>query len=82
MLERRSQDVGPAVQHAVQRCTDQVHRAELRLGLLDPSLVLKRGYAWLSLEDGSTLTRVAQTRAGQSVRATLTDGAVDLTVAS
>ncbi|MBK6322897.1 MAG: exodeoxyribonuclease VII large subunit [Burkholderiales bacterium] len=82
VLERRSQDVGPAVQHAVQRCTDQVHRAELRLGLLDPSLVLKRGYAWLSLEDGSTLTRVAQTRAGQSVRATLTDGAVDLTVAS
>jgi len=54
----------------------------LRLGLLDPSLVLKRGYAWLTLDDGHTLTSAAQAKAGQRVRATLTDGTVDLIVSS
>jgi len=81
-LDRAGQDVAPALRRAVQQSADRCHRAEVRLGLLDPTLVLKRGYAWLTLENGSTLTSVTQTRAGQSVRATLTDGAVDLTVAS
>jgi exodeoxyribonuclease VII large subunit len=52
----------------------------LRLRLLDPALVLKRGYAWLTLEDGHTLTRVSQAHAGQRVKASLADGTVDLTV--
>jgi exodeoxyribonuclease VII large subunit len=54
----------------------------VRLGLLDPTLVLHRGYAWLALEDGRTMTSIEQARAGQAVRATLSDGTVDLTVAS
>ena len=58
----------------------RLQRASLRLGLLDPSLVLKRGYAWLSSAEGLTISSVKQTRAGQSVRATLADGTVDLTV--
>lgn len=81
-LDRAGQEVLPALRRALQRVTDRHHRAEVRLGLLDPTLVLKRGYAWLTLENGSTLTSVTQTHAGQAVRATLTDGTVDLTVAS
>jgi len=55
-------------------------RAALRLGLLDPSLVLRRGYAWLSDAQGHTLSSVHQLAPGEAVRATLADGAVDLTV--
>jgi exodeoxyribonuclease VII large subunit len=53
----------------------------LRLGLLDPSLVLRRGYAWLSDERDQPLSSVGQFQAAQPVRATLADGQVDLTVA-
>ncbi len=58
----------------------RLERAALRLELLDPTLVLQRGYAWLSDERGHTISRVGQTHAGQAVQATLADGKVDLTV--
>jgi exodeoxyribonuclease VII large subunit len=58
----------------------RVDRAALRLGLLDPTLVLQRGYSWLTDESGRTITRVKQTFAGQALAATLADGKVDLTV--
>ena len=70
------------VDRALQGQRDRCQRAELRLGLLDPSLVLQRGYAWLTLENGQTLASVTQAIAGEHVRATLTDGAVDLTIRS
>lgn len=59
---------------------ERLARAELRLGLLDPRLVLQRGYAWLRDADGHTLLRAADTRPGQAVHATLAEGEVDLTV--
>lgn len=62
------------------RQDDRLQRAALRLGLLDPSLVLQRGYAWLSTSQGDTLSSVTQVVPGQAVRATLSDGAVDLRV--
>lgn len=58
----------------------RLERAALRLELLEPSLVLQRGYAWLTDEDGHTITRANQTFMGQVVQATLADGKVDLTV--
>lgn len=58
-----------------------LQRASLRLGLLDPSLVLQRGYAWLTDSDGKTITSVQQARVGQALQATLADGKLDLTVA-
>jgi exodeoxyribonuclease VII large subunit len=81
-ISRLSQDLLPVLGRTWQRSQDRTHRAALRLGLLDPSLVLKRGYAWLTLDNGHTLTSAAQAKAGQRVRATLTDGTVDLTVSS
>jgi exodeoxyribonuclease VII large subunit len=58
----------------------RLERAALRLELLDPTLVLQRGYAWLTAEGGRTITRADQTFTGQMVQATLADGKVDLAV--
>lgn len=66
----------------LQRCRQQLERAELRLELLDPKLVLQRGYAWLADLQGLPITRVKATHVGQPVRATLADGEVDLTVSA
>ena len=62
------------------RRDDRLERAALRLSLLDPKLVLQRGYAWLSGPDGTTITSAKQTFPGQEIRATLSDGTVELTV--
>ena len=60
---------------------ERLERAALRLSLLDPQLVLERGYAWLEDADGRPVTRASQTTPGQALAATLADGKVDLTVA-
>jgi exodeoxyribonuclease VII large subunit len=64
----------------VQQSAQRLERAALRLSSVDPHRVLDRGYAWLSDENGHALTKVGQFQAGQSVRATLADGDVPLTV--
>lgn len=79
-VQRQQTALPQAVQRGLQRRDERLQRAELRLNLLDPSLVLQRGYAWLSDSAGHTITRAQQTRPGQRLRATLADGAVDLTV--
>lgn len=68
------------LQRGLQRQDERLQRAGLRLGLLDPSLVLQRGYAWLATPNGDTITSVQQTSPGQQLRATLADGTVDLQV--
>jgi exodeoxyribonuclease VII large subunit len=67
---------------SVQRNRQQLDRAQLRLDLLDPKLVLQRGYAWLADLQGQPVTSVKTTHVGQPLRATLADGEVDLTVSA
>lgn len=80
------QGVAPQLSVALKRGLkgqgDRLAQAGMRLGLLDPSLVLQRGYAWLRTPDGETLSSVSQVTAGQAVQAVLADGEVDLVVAS
>jgi exodeoxyribonuclease VII large subunit len=64
----------------VQRSWQRIERAQLRLELLDPKLILQRGYAWLADLQGHAVTSVKKTHLGQPLRATLADGEVDLTV--
>ncbi len=71
-----------ALGQTIQNNQQRIHRAQLRLGLLDPKLVLQRGFAWLSDEKGQAVSFIAQAKVGQPVRATLADGVVDLTVSS
>lgn len=80
-LQRLQSTLPGIMQRSLKHQQERLERAGLGLGLLDPSLVLRRGYAWLTNSEGETLTSVRQTRPGQPLRATLADGAVDLTVA-
>ena len=52
----------------------------VRLGALDPQLVLGRGYAWLQDDAGRPLTGTAQMQTGQRVQARLSDGTADMQV--
>ena len=75
------QDLRGAVTERLARATRQGERLELRLQLLDPRLVLQRGYALLTdAASGRPVTSVAQVQPGQAVQAALADGEVDLQV--
>jgi exodeoxyribonuclease VII large subunit len=60
----------------------RLQRGQTALGLLDPQLVLQRGYALLTDGHGSALTSVTQAQEGQTVRATLADGSLQMRVES
>jgi exodeoxyribonuclease VII large subunit len=74
------QRLGGAVLARIDRAQRVLERTGTRLELLDPKLVLQRGYALLRSGDGKPLTSARQTHPGQDVTATLVDGEVDLTV--
>jgi len=59
---------------------ERLERAAMRLQLLDPALVLQRGYAWLADPAGRAITSARQLAPGDAVRARLADGTVDMTV--
>jgi len=80
-LEHLSARWRPATQRPLDAAHERLERARLRLALLDPRLVLARGYAWLQDDAGRPVTRVADARTGQALRATLADGQLDMTVA-
>ena len=67
---------------APQVARERLHRAQLRLEMLDPRLVLQRGFAWLADGQGQAIASVAELDLGQTVQATLADGRVDLQVQS
>ncbi len=67
-------------QRCIERQHERLERSRLRLGLLDPSLVLQRGYAWITDTFGHTVTRADQVHRGQMLVATLAQGAIDLRV--
>jgi exodeoxyribonuclease VII large subunit len=87
LLARQQQELGQlqmrlqtARQRGIERLHERLERCRLRLGLLDPALVLQRGYAWITDADDRTITRAEQVGDGQRVRATLARGAIDLRV--
>jgi exodeoxyribonuclease VII large subunit len=69
-----------ALQRAVELQNRRLQRFDTALGLLDPRLVLERGYAFLTDAQGLAMTRATQARPGQALRATLADGELELTV--
>ncbi len=81
-LKRLERDVPRAAEGNLQRGKERLARAQLRLELLDPTVVLKRGYAWLADLNGRPISSVSDTHEGQPVRASLADGTVDLTVSA
>ena len=77
--EKKAQH-GRALSQYLQSRQQQLQTFQIRLDLLDPKLVLERGFAWISDHQGQAVSSVKQVSAGQSVQATLADGVLDLTV--
>ncbi len=65
---------------ALDRQRDRLERSRSALSLLDPDLVLKRGYAYLTDPSGHAITSAAQVRPGDDLVAALSDGQVPLRV--
>ena len=59
---------------------ERLDRAALRLQLLDPALVLERGYAWITDAHGHAVSSVARLAPGDDVQARFADGTADLKV--
>jgi exodeoxyribonuclease VII large subunit len=81
-LQHVSQRLPQALHYGLQHQRQRLADASLKLELLDPHLVLRRGYAWLQDAHGQAVTSRKQVVVGQAVTATLADGTVDLTVAA
>ena len=75
-----SADFPLKLERAMAQRRERLERVALRLRLLDPALVLQRGYAWLTDADGRAIVSAKKLSAGDAVVARLTDGSVDLTV--
>ena len=73
-------DFPQKLERAVTQRHDRLERMALRLRLLDPALVLQRGYAWLTDADGRAVVSAKQLAPGDAVVARLADGEVDMTV--
>ena len=69
-----------ALRRSLQRQQERCQRSQAALNLLDPRLVLERGYAWLTDDQGRALTSASDFQAEQAVTATLADGSVGLRV--
>lgn len=69
-----------AAQRLIARHREHHLRLGLRLEAVNPKQVLQRGYAWLTDSAGGAVVSANVLQPGQGVRATLCDGAVDLTV--
>ena len=67
----------------LRRSLDQHHHEvsnlAVRLSSVDPRRVLQRGYAWITDRDGDPITSAQRVGIGESVLATLADGAVEMT---
>jgi exodeoxyribonuclease VII large subunit len=86
-LERFSQaqrllqaDLPNTLRATMTRHHERLDRAALRLQLLDPALVLQRGYAWITDTQGHAVAGVARLAPGDDVQATFADGTADLKV--
>ena len=73
-------DLPLKVQRSLAQRQQRLERAALRLQLLDPRLVLQRGYALLTDTEGAVVSSVRQAPPGVALRATLADGVVDVSV--
>ena len=65
---------------AVSRFEERLKHSERSLALLDPHLVLQRGYAWVTDETGHTVTSTKKMTLGQALQVQLSQGQAAVTV--
>jgi exodeoxyribonuclease VII large subunit len=73
-LLRAAEALDRAVAKMATRHTTRLDAAALRLGLLDPSLVLARGYSWLTDAQGRGVASAQGVQPGQRLHVQLHDG--------
>ena len=73
-------DFSQIVQRHLAQRRQRLDRAGLRLQLLNPHLLLQRGYALLTDAKGAAITSVQQAPVGGVLRVALADGELDATV--
>jgi exodeoxyribonuclease VII large subunit len=79
-LQARQATLRNASHKSAQRQRSLLEQLGVRLAVLDPQLVLERGYAWLQDDAGRPLTGTAQMQVGQRLQARLSDGTADMQV--
>ncbi|MEO6625507.1 MAG: exodeoxyribonuclease VII large subunit, partial [Burkholderiaceae bacterium] len=79
-LKAHSQQLPQNAATALEHSRARQQRAQARLALVDPALVLQRGYAWLQDASGHTISAADAVHPGQVLKATLAEGRLDLTV--
>ena len=77
-LQGLQQGLQQEAQQALQQSAMRLAHADQALRLLDPALVLQRGYALLQDEAGQVLSSVQQLQQADRIRATVHDGQVAL----
>ncbi|WP_027016344.1 exodeoxyribonuclease VII large subunit [Comamonas composti] len=75
-----AQKLPQAAKLILERREQHLMQLQLRLQLLDPRLILQRGYALLTDADGRPVTEEQQAPPGTALRAQLAKGSLDLTV--
>ncbi len=79
-LTWQQQRMMQALQHQLQSAWQHHHLLQQTLVSLDPTAVLRRGYAILRQQDGSIVRSPQTVAPGDSLRVQLADGAIDVTV--
>ncbi len=79
-LRRLHQTWPQSAQRGLQTRQQRLERAGLRLQLLDPSLVLQRGYAWVSNERHEAVSRARGLVPGQALHLHFAQGQADVNV--
>ena len=69
-----------ALGQAMNQQRQRLERSSAALALLDPQLVLERGYVMLTDAQGALVTRVKQVQPGDALRARLRDGELGVRV--
>lgn len=81
-LDTKQNHLPALTQHVFLHSQQRLMRHAHSLSLLDPHLVLQRGYAWLVDDKGVTVMDAAKTKPGQGLHVTLAKGQMNVTVAA
>lgn len=82
VLARLEESLGRARRHHLSQSAQQLTQLGQRLGLLDPQLVLQRGYAWVIDVKGQPVMRVGDVKPRQVLHLRLADGPLRVTVST
>lgn len=79
-LDELSGRVGRGIDAYLKMARESCLGYQARLVSLNPEAILKRGYAILTGEDGSTIYQVGQTQTGEKLQVRVSDGAFEVMV--